>query len=55
MTDLVHYRLPLGILGSMANRLFVKKELEKIFTYRYRKIVERFGAWPGEKAVIRFR
>lgn len=53
MTDLVHYRLPLGPLGSLANSFIVKKELEKIFTYRYRKIIERFGAWEGEKMELR--
>lgn len=47
MTDLVHYRLPLGPLGSLAHSLVVKKELEKIFTYRYKKIVEMFGEWKG--------
>jgi ligand-binding SRPBCC domain-containing protein len=53
MTDLVHYRLPLGPLGSLANTLLVKKELEKIFTYRYQKIVELFGQWEGEKMMVR--
>jgi ligand-binding SRPBCC domain-containing protein len=47
MTDLVHYRLPLGILGNVANGLFVKNELKKIFAYRYQKIIEVFGGWPG--------
>lgn len=53
MTDLVHYRLPVGILGSIANRILVKKELEKIFAYRYQKIVERFGKWEGEGMEVR--
>ncbi len=53
MTDLVHYRLPLGFLGSLANSLLVKKELEKIFAYRYHKIVDRFGAWKGETLTLR--
>ena len=49
MIDLVHYRLPAGILGNLANALVIKKELRKIFSYRYQKIVELFGAWPNEK------
>jgi ligand-binding SRPBCC domain-containing protein len=49
MTDLVHYRLPFGILGSLANSLVVKKELRKIFTYRYQKVEELFGGWKGGK------
>jgi ligand-binding SRPBCC domain-containing protein len=48
MTDLVHYRLPLGVLGTMANSLLVKKEIKKIFAYRYEKIIERFGTWEGD-------
>jgi ligand-binding SRPBCC domain-containing protein len=33
-TDLVHYVVPLGILGDIANVLFVRKQLEEIFNYR---------------------
>ena len=54
MTDLVHYRLPFGPLGSIAHGLIVKEELEKIFTYRYQKIVELFGEWKGGKMELRF-
>jgi ligand-binding SRPBCC domain-containing protein len=53
MTDLVHYRLPLGFLGSIAHSLVVKKELEKIFAYRYQQIIKRFGKWEGEKMELR--
>lgn len=34
MTDIVHYRPPLGIIGGIANRLFIKKKLKEIFAYR---------------------
>ena len=37
MTDIVHYKLPLGILGDIAHSLFVKKQLQNIFDYRYKK------------------
>lgn len=47
MTDLVHYRLPFGILDALSNPLLVKGKLEEIFTFRYQKIIELFGAWPG--------
>ena len=53
MTDLVHYRLPLGMLGRLAQTVVVRKELYRIFAYRYRKIVERFGNWEGERMEIR--
>jgi ligand-binding SRPBCC domain-containing protein len=53
MTDLVHYRLPFGLFGSIAHALIVKKELCKIFSYRYQKIIALFGKWEGEKMEIR--
>lgn len=47
MTDIIHYRIPLGWLGRLANRLFVAKKLEGIFRYRYQKVEELFGSWKG--------
>ncbi len=52
MTDIVHYQLPFGPLGSMAQTVIVKKELHKIFTFRYQKIIELFGPWPGEQMQV---
>ena len=49
MTDIVHYALPFGPLGDLAHVLTVKSQLRKIFTFRYHKVVELFGRWPGEK------
>jgi ligand-binding SRPBCC domain-containing protein len=43
MTDIVHYKLPLGWLGDIANNLFVKAQLKKIFAYRYQKTEALFG------------
>jgi ligand-binding SRPBCC domain-containing protein len=45
MTDLVHYKNPLGFIGGIANSLFVKKKVESIFTYRFQKVEELFGKW----------
>ena len=53
MTDIVHYRLPFGILGNMAHALSVKNRLKEIFTYRYFKINEIFGDWPGGEMWLR--
>lgn len=55
ITDLVHYQLPFGLLGSLTHGLLVRKELQKIFAFRYRKIVELFGSWEGEALEIFFR
>jgi ligand-binding SRPBCC domain-containing protein len=43
MTDLVHYRVPFGIFGRLAHRLFIKKELDQIFKYRFSRVEELFG------------
>ncbi len=45
MTDIVHYRIPLGILGQLANWLFVKQQLNKIFQHRVKAVNTLFGAW----------
>lgn len=45
MTDLVHYRLPFGFLGSIANSLIVHSKLEEIFRFRFEKVEELFGEW----------
>ena len=34
MTDIVTYTPPFGILGIVANTLFIRKQLEAIFEYR---------------------
>jgi ligand-binding SRPBCC domain-containing protein len=47
MTDIVHYQLPLGVLGMVAHNLLVRRKLEGIFDYRRRKIEEIFGKWDG--------
>lgn len=40
MKDTVDYELPMGLLGVIAHRIFVRKKLEHIFDYRY-QILER--------------
>ena len=42
MTDIVHYKLPFWFLGDVAHWLFVKKKLENIFEYRFKKVEELF-------------
>src|SRR6478609_8072497 len=34
MTDIVDYKIPLGVLGRLAHWLFVKRQLEGVFSYR---------------------
>jgi ligand-binding SRPBCC domain-containing protein len=40
MTDIVSYELPFGFLGKIAHPLFVRKKLEEIFDYRFKKVEE---------------
>ena len=40
MRDVVRYALPLGPLGELARRLFVARDVEAIFDFRARRIVE---------------
>jgi ligand-binding SRPBCC domain-containing protein len=44
MEDRVYYSPPLGPLGWIAQRLFIARELRRIFGYRSVAIEQRFGA-----------
>jgi ligand-binding SRPBCC domain-containing protein len=46
MTDVVEYQNPLGLIGRIANSIFVKRKLRKIFEYRRKRVEEIFGKWP---------
>lgn len=43
MTDIVHYKVPFGILGRLAHPLLVRPKLEQIFEFRRKKLIELFG------------
>lgn len=43
MKDLITYQPPFGILGALANSLFIKKQLNAIFDYRRRVLEKRYG------------
>jgi len=43
MTDIVHYSMPLGILGDIAHALFVQRQLRDIFAFRKTAIERLFG------------
>ena len=47
MTDLVHYKAPFGLLGRLVNFIFVRRQLNGIFDFRYRKLEELFGKLPA--------
>lgn len=43
MTDIIHYALPFGIFGRLAQVLFLRRQLQDIFVYRKQKIGELFS------------
>lgn len=47
--DVVHYRLPMGFPGRIMNRLVVREQLEKIFNYRERVLVQTFGKYDANQ------
>lgn len=46
MTDLVHYMVPFGVFGDLANAFFVRRRLEEVFLYRRQVVESIFGAFP---------
>ena len=45
MTDIVSYQPPLGILGALANALFIRNQLQRIFDFRTVVLENRFGKY----------
>ena len=43
MKDLITYEPPFGFLGGIANKLFIKKQLNAIFEYRRKIIDEKYN------------
>jgi len=43
MRDRITYRMPMGLVGSFARYLFVKRQLEKLFAFRERQVSMFFG------------
>jgi len=49
MTDVVRYRLPLGVIGKAVHLLKVRRDIEEIFDYRRHRIRELLaGRTPAE-------
>lgn len=44
MCDLVHYALPLGPIGRLAQALLVRHDLDRIFDYRRDAVAARLGS-----------
>lgn len=42
LVDIIHYGVPFGFIGRIANSIIVRKKIEEIFNYRTKKIEEIF-------------
>jgi ligand-binding SRPBCC domain-containing protein len=54
MVDIVHYKIPFWFLGDIANTVFVLKQLEGIFAYRFKAVEEKFGKWASQVPDVTF-
>ena len=45
MEDLIHYKVPFGIIGQLVNPILVRPKLEEIFEFRRKKLIELFGEY----------
>jgi ligand-binding SRPBCC domain-containing protein len=43
MTDIVDYRLPLGPIGILMEKIWVGKAVREIFEFREKRLIELFG------------
>lgn len=48
--DRVRYSIPYGPLGALAERLFVRRDLKRIFDYRAAAVEARLRPLAGERA-----
>ncbi|MFS4457350.1 SRPBCC family protein [Maribacter sp. 2304DJ31-5] len=43
MKDEISYKVPFGIIGSLAQQIFIRKKLKSIFEYRYAALERMFN------------
>jgi ligand-binding SRPBCC domain-containing protein len=48
MEDIIHYKVPFGILGRLVHPFIVKPKLDEIFEYRRKKLIELFGEYKPQ-------
>ena len=45
MEDIVHYKIPFGFLGDIAQHILVKNQLKGIFDFRFNMVTEKWGTY----------
>lgn len=48
MEDIVHYKVPFGVLGRLLHPVLIRPKLNEIFTFRTKKLTTIFGKYNGE-------
>ena len=43
MTDILHYRVPLGFVGKIINALVISKKVQGIFDYRFQVLENKYA------------
>jgi len=43
MTDILHYKIPFGFIGSIVNSLYIRNKIKEIFDYRFQKLEKLFN------------
>ena len=47
MKDIIDYKIPLGIIGRIAQPIIVAPKLKEIFEYRKNALIELFGTYKS--------
>lgn len=47
MKDILHYKVPYGPIGTLADALFVDRQIEQIFAYRVKAVEKIFDFRPA--------
>ena len=47
MIDFLDYKLPMGFVGNIAHALFVRRQIQSIFEYRSKILIEKFGEYKS--------
>ncbi|MGL2966163.1 SRPBCC family protein [Flavobacterium sp. XGLA_31] len=47
MEDIVHYKIPMGLLGQWLHPFLVQPKLKEIFEYRQKKLIKLFGEFKS--------
>lgn len=47
MKDILHYKAPFGIIGLIADAVFIDEKIEEIFRFRRKAVEQWYSAQPG--------